>query len=580
MLDRTLAAMARGGIFDQLGGGFARYSVDAGWVVPHFEKMLYDNAQLLGLYARWGTPIGDRVARLTGDFLLRELTTSEGGLASALDADSEGEEGRFYVWTPDQLTEVLGPDDGAWAAEVLEVTGTFEHGTSTLQLLRDPDDPSRFDEVRRRLLAARETRVRPARDDKVVAAWNGLAISSLCDAGRLLGEERYVDAALLAGALLADVHLVDGRLRRVSRDGRVGAPLGVLEDHGAVAAGFLALCGVTADESWLARATELLDTALRLFRADDGGFHDTPSDGERLVARPRDPSDNASPSGTSAMIHALLAAHALTGDGRWSDAAEEALAGVADLARRAPRFAGWSLAAAQAVLVGAPEIAVVGPQGADRDHLERRARAWPGATVVVADGGGRGHPAARGARPGRRSPGGVRVPLDGLCRPGDEPRRFVSGGCSVPLVLPRPRPGGAAKQNEVRMGDPTEGETSTPLVDDLTRIAESVREHRRRRQRPGQPASSTTSGSRSSRSPARSPQPTPTSCPVCAGAGTTSPAAWSTPSSWDACTSPVAARCPTSPFRATTRPAPPARPGPTTCCSHPCAHRPVSCSGC
>ena len=421
MLDRTLAAMARGGIFDQLGGGFARYSVDAGWVVPHFEKMLYDNAQLLGLYARWGTPIGDRVARLTGDFLLRELTTSEGGLASALDADSEGEEGRFYVWTPDQLTEVLGPDDGAWAAEVLEVTGTFEHGTSTLQLLRDPDDSSRFDEVRRRLLAARETRVRPARDDKVVAAWNGLAISSLCDAGRLLGEERYVDAALLAGALLADVHLVDGRLRRVSRDGRVGAPLGVLEDHGAVAAGFLALCGVTADESWLARATELLDTALRLFRADDGGFHDTPSDGERLVARPRDPSDNASPSGTSAMIHALLAAHALTGDGRWSDAAEEALAGVADLARRAPRFAGWSLAAAQAVLVGAPEIAVVGPKGADRDHLERRARAWPGATVVVAEAAVAGIPLLEG-----------RGPVDG------RPAAYVcrSMVCAAPVTSP------------------------------------------------------------------------------------------------------------------------------------------------
>ncbi len=242
-----------------------------------------------------------------------------------------------------------------------------------------------------------------------------------------------------------------------------------------VAAGFLALCGVTADESWLARATDLLDTALGLFRADDGGFHDTPSDGERLVTRPRDPSDNASPSGTSAMIHALLAAHALTGDGRWSDAAEEALAGVADLARRAPRFAGWSLAAAQAVLAGAPEIAVVGPRGPDRDHLERRARAWPGATVVVADAAMPGIPLLEG-----------RGPVDGrpaayVCRsmvcaaPVTSPDDLVSGGCSVPLVLPRPRPGGAANQNEVRMGDPTEGETSTPLVDDLTRIAESVR---------------------------------------------------------------------------------------------------------
>jgi len=385
MVDRTLSAMARGGIFDQLGGGFARYSVDAGWVVPHFEKMLYDNAQLVGLYARWATPLGDRVARMTGDFLLRELATAEGGFASALDADSEGEEGRFYVWTPDQLVGVLGAEDGAWAAGVLEVTGTFEHGTSTLQLLRDPDDADRLDDVRRRLLVAREGRVRPARDDKVVAGWNGLAVSGLCDAGRLLGEERYVDAALRAGRLLAEVHLVDGRLRRVSRDGRVGAPPAVLDDHGAVAAGFLSLCGATGDEVWLVRATDLLETALRLFRADDGGFFDTPADGERLVTRPRDPSDNASPSGSSATIHALLAAHALTGDARWGDAADEALAAVAGLARRAPRFAGWALAAAQSVADAAPEIAVVGPRGAERDALERRARRWPGATVVVAD---------------------------------------------------------------------------------------------------------------------------------------------------------------------------------------------------
>jgi uncharacterized protein YyaL (SSP411 family) len=160
----------------------------------------------------------------------------------------------------------------------------------------------------------------------------------------------------------------------------------VLEDHGAVAAGFLALCGATGDERWLARATVLLESALTHFRADDGGFFDTPLDGERLVARPRDPGDNASPSGTSATIHALLAAHALTGDGRWRDAADEALAGVSELARRAPRFAGWSLAAAQALVDGAPEIAVVGPRGAERDDLERQARLWPGAVVAVADG--------------------------------------------------------------------------------------------------------------------------------------------------------------------------------------------------
>ncbi len=404
MLDRTLDAMARGGIHDQLAGGFARYSVDAGWVVPHFEKMLYDNAQLVGLYARWGTSLGDRVAAGTADWMLHELRTSEGGLASALDADSEGEEGRFYVWTPKELADVLGDEDGRWATELLEVTGTFEHGTSTLQLLHDPDDPVRFDHVRRRLLAARELRVRPARDDKVVAAWNGLAISGLVDAGRLLGREEYVDAALAAGRLLADVHVVDGRLRRVSRDGRVGTPAGALEDHGAVAGGFLALCGATGDERWLTRGLDLLDVALTHFRAEDGGFFDTPSDGERLVARPRDPGDNASPSGTSATIHALLAAHALTGGGRWRDAADEALAGLAELARRAPRFAGWSLAAAQSVVDGTPEIAVVGPSGPARDDLERQARRWPGAVVAVSEGPNDGVPLLTGRAAVARNP--------------------------------------------------------------------------------------------------------------------------------------------------------------------------------
>jgi uncharacterized protein YyaL (SSP411 family) len=180
--------------------------------------------------------------------------------------------------------------------------------------------------------------------------------------------------------------VVDGRLRRVSRDGRVGSPVGVLEDHGAVASGFLALCGATGDERWLSHGLALLEAALTHFRAADGGFYDTPADAERLVARPRDPGDNASPSGTSATIHALLTAQALTGDGRWRDAADEALAGVAELARRAPRFAGWSLAAAQSLVDGAPEIAVVGPEGPARDDLERQARRWPGAVVAVSEG--------------------------------------------------------------------------------------------------------------------------------------------------------------------------------------------------
>lgn len=387
MLSRTVAAMAGGGIYDQVGGGFARYAVDRGWVVPHFEKMLYDNAQLIGLYARLGTELGDRVARESADWMIRELGTAEGGFASALDADSEGVEGKFYVWTPAELVEVLGAEDGAWAAQVFEVTeaGTFEEGASTLQLRHRPDDTERLESVKARLLAAREERVRPARDDKVVAAWNGLAISGLVDAGLLLGEPRYIDAAVAAAELLWRVHVQDARLLRVSRDGVAGAHAGVLEDYGCVASGFLSLTQATGAATWLDRATSLLDTALTHFRAEDGGFYDTGDDAEALVTRPRDASDNASPGGTSAMLHALVTAHALTGEGRYRTAAEEALGATSTLMTKAPRFAGWSLAAAATMAEGPLEIAVVGPPGPDRDALEAAARRKPGAVVVVAD---------------------------------------------------------------------------------------------------------------------------------------------------------------------------------------------------
>ena len=428
MLQRTVAAMAGGGMYDQIGGGFARYSVDRGWVVPHFEKMLYDNAQLVGLYARLGTALGDRVARETADWMLRELGTAEGGFASALDADSDADsddgtgrhvEGAFYVWTPEQLIEALGVDRGTWAARIFEVTeqGTFEHGTSTLQLRHQPpeEEQRRLAEVRARLFDVREQRIRPARDDKVVAAWNGLAISGLVDAGLLLGEPRYVDAAVAAGELLLRVHLTPDvphgdtpesgeegqvrRLLRVSRDGIAGRHAGVLEDYGCVASGFLSLVQATADPRWLTAATDLLDDALARFRADDGGFFDTAADAETLVTRPRDPGDNASPSGTSAMIHALLTAHALTGEGRYRQAAEETLAGVGTLMAQAPRFAGWSLAAAATMADGPEEIAIVGPAGPQRDVLAERARRRPGAVVVVADAPVEGIPLLAGRGP-------------------------------------------------------------------------------------------------------------------------------------------------------------------------------------
>ncbi len=403
MVDRTMEAMARGGIYDQLGGGFARYSVDAGWVVPHFEKMLYDNALLLRVYAHWwrstGAPPARRVALETADWLLREMRTPEGGFASALDADSAGPdgghgEGLFYVWTPDLLHEVLGAEDGAWAAALFEVTaaGTFEHGTSVLQLLTDPDDPARFDRVRTALLAARERRPRPGRDDKVVAAWNGLAIAALAEAGTLFQRPDLIDAARGAAELLAELHVTargPARLLRTSRDGRAGANAGVLEDYANVAEGYLTLYGITGETRWFHMAEDLLETVLTHFPDGSGGFFDVPDDGERLFQRPQDPTDNASPSGQFAAAGALLSYAALTGSARHREAAEAALGAVSVLAGKFARFAGWGLAVAQAALYGPAEVAIVGPPGDPGTEALHRAAvlaATPGLVIARGDG--------------------------------------------------------------------------------------------------------------------------------------------------------------------------------------------------
>ncbi|HUQ00226.1 MAG TPA: thioredoxin domain-containing protein [Aeromicrobium sp.] len=397
MVRKSADAMARGGIYDQLGGGFARYSVDRFWRVPHFEKMLYDNAQLLRFFLHCAGRAGadERIARETADFLLAELATEQGGFASALDADSanqEGEvhEGTYYVWNPAQLVDALGEEDGAWAAALLQVTpdGTFERGFSTLQLLRDPDDPERWSGVRARLLDARAKRPRPARDDKVVAAWNGLAISALAEASVLLDDDRYAEAAVSAARLLVEVHGAGtDAFVRTSRDGVAGRTAAVLEDHGCVAEAFLAVLGITGDAVWLERAQALLDRALAHFGDGDGGWFDTADDAEQLVVRPQDPSDNAHPSGASALITALVAHAALTGEHRYRQAADTGLSRLAVLVARAPRFAGWSMAAAELLLAGPVEVAVVGRDGAARRALHRAALGMPAAVVVAGEPG-------------------------------------------------------------------------------------------------------------------------------------------------------------------------------------------------
>jgi uncharacterized protein len=397
----TTDAMARGGMYDQLAGGFARYSVDADWVVPHFEKMLYDNALLARVYAhlwrRTGSALARRVAIETCDWLLAEMQTAEGGFAAALDADSEGGEGAFYVWTPAQLTAALGPGDAGYAASVLGVTdaGTFEHGASVLQLRADPPDPGRFGEVRARLLAARAQRPRPGRDDKVVAAWNGLAVAALAEAGLLFGRPEFIAAGAAAAELLAGVHLDAGRLTRTSRDGLASGTPGVLDDYGCVAAGLIALAGVTTTSDsaarWLALAGELLGTVLARFGTGTGGFYDTADDSEQLIYRPSDVADGPSPSGTFAAADALLSYAALTGSGDHREAGVAALAAVPALAGRYPRAAGAGLAVAEAVLSGPVEIAVVGPPGPPRDELHQTALAAapPGAVIACSAVSGR-----------------------------------------------------------------------------------------------------------------------------------------------------------------------------------------------
>jgi uncharacterized protein YyaL (SSP411 family) len=386
MVGTTCEAMARGGIYDQLAGGFARYSVDAGWVVPHFEKMLYDNALLLRVYLHWwrrtGSALAERIARETADFLLRDLQTPDGGFASALDADTDGVEGLTYVWTPAELSDVLGTD--APAAEALfGVTreGTFEHGASTLRLPADPEDPARWMDMRRRLLAARRQRAQPARDDKVVTAWNGLALAALAEAGVLLDRPVYLTAAVRCADLLIERHLVGGRLRRVSRDGRVGEALGVAEDYGDLAEGLLALHQATGSADYLRVAGSLLDTAVERFGDGRGGFYDTADDAEALIQRPQDPTDNATPSGSSALAGALLTSAALTGSLVHRQSAQSALGIVAAVGVEQPRFLGWALAVAEALVSGPVEVAIVGePSGALRDVAWRLRP--PGAVVV------------------------------------------------------------------------------------------------------------------------------------------------------------------------------------------------------
>jgi uncharacterized protein YyaL (SSP411 family) len=396
MAGRTLDAMARGGVYDQIAGGFARYSVDAEWVVPHFEKMLYDNALLLGVYSHWWrrthNPLGERVVSETVAWLLREMRTEQGAFAASLDADSKDDhgelrEGAYYVWDGDQLSAALGDEDAAWAAEIFSVTpaGTFEHGASTLQLLLDHDQV-RLADVRERLRTARDQRSRPGRDDKVVAAWNALLVDALVQAAMIFARPEWLQIATEAAEHVWQMHWRDGRLRRTSRDGVAGEAFGVLEDYAAFALAAVRLAAVHAEPLWLTRAEQLLDVIMTQFNDTAGGFFDTAADAEQLYARPQDPTDNASPSGLSAAVHALRLMAELTGDDGYADRADRAAATGSELVRRAPRFAGWLLADAisQTSDRRPVQIAIVGDATAREELVHTAQQLAPAGSVVVA----------------------------------------------------------------------------------------------------------------------------------------------------------------------------------------------------
>jgi uncharacterized protein len=322
-VEHTCRQMANGGIYDHLGGGFARYSVDEYWLVPHFEKMLYDNALLARLYLEAYQVSGDdfyrRIAEETLDYVARDMTDPEGGFYSAEDADSEGEEGKFYVWTPGEIEAALEPDEAKLAMRFWDVTerGNFE-GKNILNVPRPPEAvATEFDisagelwqrivRIREKLLAEREKRVRPGRDEKVLAAWNGLMLRAFAFAYSVLGREDYREIAEKNASFLMEKLVVDGRLRRSYKDGRARFNA-YLEDYACVADGLVELYEATFETRWLREAGSLADAILELFwDAEEGAFYDTAADHEELVTRPRDVYDNASPSGNSVAVEVLL----------------------------------------------------------------------------------------------------------------------------------------------------------------------------------------------------------------------------------------------------------------------------------
>jgi uncharacterized protein YyaL (SSP411 family) len=374
LVETTLTRMARGGIYDQLGGGFHRYSVDGEWLVPHFEKMLYDNGQLASLYLHGWLAFGNaeyrRICEETLDYILREMTDPAGGFYSAQDADSEGHEGKFFVWTADEIADVLGPEEAPVALAYWGVDrGSNFEGKSILWVSGEPA-PERIAAARRTLYEVRERRVHPGRDDKVLASWNGLACRALAEAGRALGRGDYVAAAIRNADFVLGAMRADGRLLRTWKDGQAKLK-GYLEDYAMVAAALVDVYEATFERRWLDAASGLADDMLGLFWDDEvGGFYDTGRDHERLIVRPRNLFDNAVPCGSSVAIETLLRLEVLTGRAEYRTRALAALRSMGDLMSRYPGGFGRFLCAHDFNVGPVVEVALVGPSTESLRPLE------------------------------------------------------------------------------------------------------------------------------------------------------------------------------------------------------------------
>jgi uncharacterized protein YyaL (SSP411 family) len=411
--EKALRAMGQGGIYDHLGGGFARYSTDAAWVVPHFEKMLYDNALLVPVYAEayriTREPFCLDIVRGTLDFILREMTDSSGGFYSALDADSEGEEGKFYVWTKAEIANLLGgdPDKFCQYYNVTEA-GNFEqknilHVTSSSSAVRNASNPDEFDrrmaEARRKLFEARASRVRPLTDDKILTSWNGLALSALCAGYRYTQDSRYLDAAIRNAEFVRSTLWHDGALTHSYRAGRHSNGQ-FLEDYGYYLRGLIEMYQVDHSENngrWLDFASQLADKAMVLFMAEDGALYMREAGQADLIYRPKDETDGALPSPSSYLIEALLKLGRLTGDSRYSSAGEKALRALSGSIARHPGGMASALLALDYHLGDKVEVVIVG-DGEERAKMLETLRFGlpPGALLAVGGASDNGRPLFEG----------------------------------------------------------------------------------------------------------------------------------------------------------------------------------------